>query len=529
MTNRLRHRKVASTTNKVKADDWNDWLIDENGVEVDVDTLVGPQGPAGPQGNVGAQGIPGNDGAQGIQGIQGETGDTGSQGIPGNDGAPGEQGVKGDAGDTGPKGEIGDAGPKGDQGIQGEPGADSTVPGPEGPQGVPGNDGPQGIQGVPGNDGIQGIQGVPGNDGAKGDTGLQGDQGIQGEPGVKGDTGLQGDQGIQGVPGNDGAGVPAGGTTDQVLAKIDGADYNTKWATPTGGGGAHDHTSGDGSGVLTNDEHDGYSESAGIAVPAAPVSGKLRTYARNRSGKMFLEMIGPAGVDTSLQPALFGNNVVMWLPGTGTTAALSFGLNWSITATQAHPTLAATNLLTSMGRATYTTAATAGGGSGVRSGKGQFWRGNAAGLGGFFFFARFGVVTYNAGMQMWVGLSGVSTALAGEPSAQNNTVCIGKDSGDTNWQLITRSASAATKTDLGLAVAANQVIDVMFFAPPNSSNITARVIRLDSPAVIADNIVLDTNLPVNTAFMYAHAHNRNGAVATAVSIALNRIYIESDV
>lgn len=39
----------------------------------------------------------------------------------------------------------------------------------------------------------------------------------------------------QGLPGPAGEGVPAGGTTGQVLTKIDGDDYNTEWTT--GGGG----------------------------------------------------------------------------------------------------------------------------------------------------------------------------------------------------------------------------------------------------------------------------------------------------
>lgn len=38
--------------------------------------------------------------------------------------------------------------------------------------------------------------------------------------------------GTDGIDGIDGAGVPAGGTTGQVLEKIDGADYNTQWADP---------------------------------------------------------------------------------------------------------------------------------------------------------------------------------------------------------------------------------------------------------------------------------------------------------
>jgi len=49
------------------------------------------------------------------------------------------------------------------------------------------------------------------------------------------ETGPQGTQGIQGIPGPAGAtgpagqGVPIGGTAGQVLAKIDGTNYNTHW------------------------------------------------------------------------------------------------------------------------------------------------------------------------------------------------------------------------------------------------------------------------------------------------------------
>jgi hypothetical protein len=47
-----------------------------------------------------------------------------------------------------------------------------------------------------------------------------------GEQGRTGEQGPQGDKGDQGDPGQ---GVPAGGTSRQVLAKIDATDYNTLW------------------------------------------------------------------------------------------------------------------------------------------------------------------------------------------------------------------------------------------------------------------------------------------------------------
>jgi Collagen triple helix repeat (20 copies) len=80
-------------------------------------------------------------------------------------------------GTAGPPGPQGPPGPKGDTGPAGPPGADSTVPGPAGPQGNPGPTGPQGNPGPTGPQGNQGPQGA------------QGPQGPQGIPGVGIDTG----------------------------------------------------------------------------------------------------------------------------------------------------------------------------------------------------------------------------------------------------------------------------------------------------------------------------------------------------
>ena len=71
-----------------------------------------------------------------------------------------------------------------------------------------------------GTPGPQGQTGATGATGATGPQGAQGPQGIQGEKGDKGDTG---------------AGVPVGGTAGQVLAKIDGTNYNTEWITKNNG------------------------------------------------------------------------------------------------------------------------------------------------------------------------------------------------------------------------------------------------------------------------------------------------------
>jgi hypothetical protein len=68
-----------------------------------------------------------------------------------------------------------------------------------------------------------------------------------GPQGLKGDTGSTGATGATGAKGDTGAGVPTGGTTGQVLAKIDGTNYNTQWvAASTGSGTVTSVTAGTG-------------------------------------------------------------------------------------------------------------------------------------------------------------------------------------------------------------------------------------------------------------------------------------------
>jgi hypothetical protein len=51
----------------------------------------------------------------------------------------------------------------------------------------------------------------------------------------QGSNGTNGTNGTNGSNGTNGQGVPVGGTTGQVLAKINATDYNTQWTTPAAG------------------------------------------------------------------------------------------------------------------------------------------------------------------------------------------------------------------------------------------------------------------------------------------------------
>lgn len=172
----------------------------------------------------------------------------GAQGPPGNDGVPGADGASAYEVAVA-NGFVGTelqwlASLVGADGAQGPPGNDGA-PGADGAQGPPGNDG---AQGPPGNDGADGLSAyeIAVANGFVGDeaswlaslVGADGADGAQGPPGNDGAPGVDGSDGATGPAG---PGLPAGGTTGQMIYKASGTDYDTAWGdAPAGGTGSAD-------------------------------------------------------------------------------------------------------------------------------------------------------------------------------------------------------------------------------------------------------------------------------------------------
>lgn len=261
-----------------------------------------------------------------------------------------------------------------------------------------------------------------------------------------------------------------------------------------------------------------------VQTPAAGAAGFSQLYPLRKS-RVMLHTLNEAGVEEALHPSLF-KQVVQWLPGSATTASIAYGRIWTVDTTQAHPVLAATNLHTSMSRASFTTPATANTTSGVRASAVSFLRGNIANMGGFTFYARFGIAAINATAQVLVGMSNTLTALAAEPSTLAHSVFIGKDSTDTNVQLMFVSGVGVTKVNLGFAFAVDQIFEVRFHCDPNSSTITAYVKRLDTGAILVNNTVHNLNLPNPGTIIGPRASIRT-TTASSVSLTLGQIYVEA--
>lgn len=152
-------------------------------------------------------------------------------------------GLKGEQGEQGIQGEKGEPGTIGEMpNVSATASVDDTtgVPNVTTSTTVEGSDvkidfafsGLKGEQGAAGETGPQGPQGPTGETGPEGP---QGPAGAAGEAGPQGPTGETGPEGPQGPAGTAGVGVPVGGTTGQVLTKVDDTDYNTEWTEQNGG------------------------------------------------------------------------------------------------------------------------------------------------------------------------------------------------------------------------------------------------------------------------------------------------------
>lgn len=278
-----------------------------------------------------------------------------------------------------------------------------------------------------------------------------------------------------------------------------------------------------------------------IANPSAPAANELYFYARKVSGRMLPKWIGPSGVDVVTQAAIWGNNIVWYMPNTGTTNGLNFGAPWVAGGTISHPTPSSTApaIANQIKRTRYanivTTTNQVLGTGAFASGTQQFWRGNAAGLGGFFFFARFGVELWPAAtVRLFCGLSASTTAVVASDTVVNDTIGLWHDTTDaaTVLSLVTRNTATTTKTAITgtPTLAAAQWFDFYMFAKPNDSTVYYRLDDLNAGTTIVDTSIA-TTLPTATAFMGPECHMSNGTAnitVTTTAIGINRIYVESD-
>jgi len=257
-----------------------------------------------------------------------------------------------------------------------------------------------------------------------------------------------------------------------------------------------------------------------------------------------LAMKGPTGNAMVLQPSIFSNNIMMFSPQSGTTGTggNAFQTAWTSGGTVSHTAPAITNFQTRMRRTSYTNVVTTQNQQlGVRmntTAEMAFVRGNAAGVGGFFYFARFGIGIYpGPTIRMFAGLqgAGATTSICTSDTVANHTVGLWHDttnpaSGSGAFNLVTRDGTTTTKTAINLtnAIAANNVYDFMMYCPPNGTEIFYRLDDIVNSVSYTGSST--TTLPGNTTYMSPQCQMSNGTAhtaAAAVSMTLARIYVEA--
>ncbi len=194
--------------------------------------------------------------------------------------------------------------------------------------------------------------------------------------------------------------------------------------------------------------------------------------------------------------------------------------------------LSSTNLLQSTYRSRISTGATAGGIAYIRGNSLIFWRGNAAGLGGFTVTHRIALSALQAGMRAFAGIVDVAANPTNIDPLTTTTpggvgIAINTNSG--NWFLVNNvTATARTSLDLGSSFPVNttDMIELALFCAPNGSAIGYRVTNLSTGAQTSGS--LSTNIPTNTTFMAASVWITNNATAAAATMEFISTYVETD-
>lgn len=273
-----------------------------------------------------------------------------------------------------------------------------------------------------------------------------------------------------------------------------------------------------------------------VGTLTAPAAGKIKQGGVDLAGRSMNAVMNPAGLQFALQPLLAQNRIGIWLPPGSNSQPLAVGINAPTqTGTVTSRTPTSTNLFTSTKRVAYVSTATVGSIAGTRNTVAQIWRGNAAGLGGFFATFRFGVDDAVAATNMFVGLSdAIAAPTNAVPSSLVNIIGIGCNSGDTNMQFYSAGSAAQPRVDLGANFPANtnalDLYELMLYAPPNGGTVTYRVTRLNTGHVATGVVAASAGavLPSSTTFVTQQIWRSNDATATAVSICLVSHYIESE-
>lgn len=271
---------------------------------------------------------------------------------------------------------------------------------------------------------------------------------------------------------------------------------------------------------------------AAMSEPSTPAVNALKVYASNKGGRTLLNIKGPSGVATALQPALFSNKIAWWTAQGNSTTVNVINMTNTTTGTATTRNVATTNLFTATRRVGYVSAAGTGTSAGTRHNASQYWAGNAPGLGGYFYVARFGVSQAKTNMRIFVGMN-ASTAVLGNANPSTNTNIIGFacDAADSNLSFMHNDASgAATKDTLTPSfpcqTANTDFYEIRIFMPPNGDTVYYSIENLVTGDLY--NGSANSDLPADTTFLSSQMWINTGTSFGTVALDVSSQYVETD-
>lgn len=270
-------------------------------------------------------------------------------------------------------------------------------------------------------------------------------------------------------------------------------------------------------------------------APAAGSGNDLRIYAGKMAGQPRLFQRGPSGKAQPLGPS-FGRARVAWWNPRGDAATIdTFGMGVTTTGTLTAAAVNNTNFYKSQRRvdALVTTPSTTAV-AGWRWNQSQWYRGDAAGRGGFLACLRVGFTTGVAsttrGYFGMVSATGAPTDA--EPSGQNNVLGFGWDAADSNISFMHKTGSGTvTKDTLSgswARPAANEdaVYEATIYCAPNGSEVFYQLDNLTAGTTTSGSTT--TPLPASTTLLLPKMYHSVGGVSSVIGMTLFNCYIESD-
>ena len=265
----------------------------------------------------------------------------------------------------------------------------------------------------------------------------------------------------------------------------------------------------------------------GSAAVTAADADTLKIFARKVAGRMTPKYIGPSGVDQVLQEKFSENSLMLYMPNGSTTVGLNLGGAWTSGGTVSHPTPSSTSpaIYSQQKRTRWANVVTTTNqflGLRTATAEKRFWRGNAAGLGGFNFHARFAIGLWPAAtVRLFVGLNDSNAGWAVSDTLTGNGCGFWHDTTEAASVLtfVTRDGTTATKSSaitLAANLAAGQVFDAYIWSAPNGGVIGYRLVEINTGTLLVDTTT-STTIPLTTAFLGQELAMSNGTANTTVT------------